>query len=125
MFRKWFSTNWLALLSAFALSLLLWFYVLGSKSATITFPVPLEVVGETPHMFIKEKPEVVQITVKGPRDVLLGLTAKALKVKAKLEFPTIGKNKIRLSSKNVITTKRGIEVIDVIPEFIVVEIARR
>ena len=79
--RNWFRHNPGIKLASLACALALFFYVLGQQGEPISFgDVPLDFYNEPINLAPSVTPETISVSLQGPRNIILGLERKQIKV---------------------------------------------
>lgn len=99
--------------AAILLSILLWFYVTNLQNPIIekSFSVPVNYYGLQEGLIAGEKPENVNIKVKGSRSIVDSITAKDIKADVNLEQALIGDNSFLVK----VTVPSGVELTEYKP----------
>ncbi|MDD5772257.1 MAG: CdaR family protein [bacterium] len=103
------------------LAIFLWVYVQADSRSEITFNLPLQIT-KAPNMAIfGDTPEFINVTFKGRRNVISGLSKDQLKAELDLSDRESSKISYRLTPNNIFTPK-GIEVVKIEPDQITIDL---
>lgn len=100
--RKVFLDNWHLKLMSLAVAFALFTVSRQPKHEILLVNVPLEFINIAPGLEISgDFPAAVNVRLRGPRDLVQGLTANQLEVKADLSNKTAGERVIQIKPSNV------------------------
>ncbi|HEA47170.1 MAG TPA: hypothetical protein ENH97_02025 [bacterium] len=120
--RNWFRHNLGIKLASLVCALALFFYVLSQQGEPIFFgDVPLNFYNEPVNLAPSVTPETVSVSLQGPRNIVLGLERKQIKVYLDLK----GKEKGRFfypSEDFEINKPEGVRVVKVTPRIVSVNL---
>ena len=120
--RNWFRHNLGIKLASLACALVLFFYVLSQQGEIRTFgDVPLDFYTELADLVPTVSPETVSVSLQGPRNIILGLERKQIKVYLDLK----GKEKGQFfypSEDFKIKCPEGVRVVKITPRIISVNL---
>lgn len=104
-----------------ALAIILWVYVQADSISEITFNLPLQIIKASNMAIYGDRPEFINVTFKGQRNVINGLSKDQLKAELDLSDRETSKISYRLTPKNISAPKE-IEVIKIEPEQITIDL---
>ncbi|MEW6088813.1 MAG: CdaR family protein [bacterium] len=115
------SKNFILKIISLLLAVILWGYVQAESRSEITFDLPLHIAKASNMAIFGDTPEYINVTFKGRRNVINGLSKDQLKVELDLSFQESSKITYRLTSKNISTPKE-VEVVKIEPDQITVDL---
>lgn len=120
--RNWFRHNLGIKLASLACALALFFYILSQQGEPISFgDVPLDFYNVPSNLAPSIKPEIVSVTLQGPRNIVLGLEREQIKVYLDLK----GKEKGQFfypSDDFKIKCPAGVRVVKIAPRVVSVNL---
>lgn len=120
--RNWFRHNLGIKLASLACALALFFYVLGQQGEPISFgEIPLDFYNEPINLAPSVTPEMISVSLQGPRNIILGLEREQIKVYLDLK----GKEKGQFlypAEDFKIKCPEGVRVVKTIPRIVSVNL---
>lgn len=106
--------NLTAKVIAVIMAVILWVYVMNEQNPPVesTMEVPLEVRNLSTSMIAVDIPEVVRVKVRGPRTLIMRLTAKDIKSYVDLKGLSDGRNTLKVTT----AIPASMELVEISPE---------
>ena len=121
--KKLFLENWQYKLGAFITALVLWFYVASEQNLSVVINAPVQFDNFPSDMAIINKvANSADIELTGRRDIVNNINKKEVKVIINLKGSKEGKNNYRITPLNIKSIPRGLEIRNVTPYQIVIEL---
>lgn len=123
--RAFLFQDWIPKLTCLLIAVGLWFWVAIQQSGRLKFKVPVETVNKPSDVVVTNRnPRNVTLVLSGLKKRLYQTSASDLSARLNLDGQTPG-TKVFWSSKLNIGSPEDLEVVDVVPRKIRVELARR
>lgn len=120
--RNWFRHNLGIKLASLACALALFFYVLSQQGEPISFgDVPLDFYNEPIYLAPSVTPETISVSLQGPRNIILGLERKQIKVYLDLKGKERGQF-LYPSEDFKIKCPEGVRVVKITPRIVSVNL---
>ncbi len=121
--KKLFLENWQYKLGAFITALVLWFYVASEQNLSVVINAPVQFDNFPSDMAIINKvANSADIELTGRRDIVNNINKKEVKVIINLKGSKEGKNNYRITPLNIKSIPRGLEIRNVTPYQIEIEL---
>jgi YbbR domain-containing protein len=121
--KKLFLENWQYKLGAFITALVLWFYVASEQNLSVVINAPVQFDNFPSDMSIINKvANSADIELTGRRDIVNNINKKEVKVIINLKGSKEGKNNYRITPLNIKSIPRGLEIRNVTPYQIEIEL---
>jgi len=120
--RRLLAKEWLPMLISLGMAVALWYNVGGEKTVDTSVMIPVEVINLPRDLVISNQfKRQVEVTVNGPRSLILGIDNKAITRRVDLSTATPGTTVIT-NDNDSISVPRGVTVLRVQPSSIILSL---
>jgi len=120
--QKLWSKEWLLRFISLCLAILLWYFVGGEDAVDKNVTIPIEIINMPKDLIISNKfKKNVEVTVRGPRSLLMDMGKKETARQVDLSDATPGTRVITLDNKSI-SVSRGVQVLRVQPSSLILSL---
>lgn len=121
--KKFIFSNWQYKLVALFAALVMWFYVASEQNLSVVISAPVQYDNFPSDMQISNKvANTAEIELTGRRDIVNNINKKDVKVVINLKNSKEGKNNYRILPSNIKSIPRGLDIRNVTPYQIEIEL---
>lgn len=117
---KHFKRNWVAKILSLLMAIVMWFFIMRDQNPVmdVSYTVPVQIQNLASNYIVEDAPEVVRVTLSGPRDTIISMREDHLKAYIDASGVGVGQNNVTIQ----FTPPAGMTVTNLRPENITLQV---